>query len=224
MATTKDTIAALVSSGIASAVLLDELGRDYKMVVPIYVISGLAWEPVERYWLRRLHRNIKRRHNAIGDLIDISLPLAPIYRRGYWALAGGEVPSRYAADSMLELPGRNLLLLAAAAIFCQTHGIKELALGTLATTPFRDTKPAFFKAFEEMTDLGFKHKVKILTPLVKLKKGQLIRRGGELPLELTFSCISPKGQEHCGQCYKCGERMRAFEEGGVKDPTEYVRP
>ncbi len=223
MAATKNTVAALISSGMSSLILLDELARDYKQVVPIYVISGLTWEPVERYWLRRFHRQMKRRHNSIGELIDISLPLAPIYRRGYWALEGGEVPSRYASDTLMELPGRNMLLLAASSVFAQTHGVQEIAIGILSTGPLQDSKPEFFKAFEELTAVGFRHKIKILTPLNKLKKVNIVKKGTDLPLDSTFSCIRPRGRKHCGQCYKCGERIRAFEEAKVKDPTEYAK-
>lgn len=222
--TSKDTVAAMVSSGIASLVLLEELAGQYKTVVPIYVVSGLIWEPVERYWLRRFHRQMKRRHNSIGDLIDISLPLTPIYRRGYWALEGGEVPSRFAADTLMELPGRTLLLLTATSVFCQTHGVGELAIGTLAGAPFKDQKPEFLEHFEVLTGLGLKHKVKILTPLIKLKKAAVLRKATDLPLDQTFSCISPKGRKHCGHCYKCGERIRAFEEIKKLDPAGIFKP
>jgi 7-cyano-7-deazaguanine synthase len=42
-----------------------------------------------------------------------------------------------------------------------------------------------------------------------------------LPLELTFSCIRPAGERHCGSCNKCAERRQAFASAGLKDPTDY---
>ena len=42
------------------------------------------------------------------------------------------------------------------------------------------------------------------------EKAEAIRRGKDLPLELTFSCASPTGEIHCGTCTKCAERQRAF--------------
>jgi 7-cyano-7-deazaguanine synthase len=220
-ATAPDTIAALVGGGILSLALLEELGKKYKTVVPIYVVCGFIWEPAERFWLRRVHRQMKKRHNSIGEVIDISLPIKTIYRRGYWATDGGEVPGLYAADSLMELPGRNLALLTVAAIFCQTNGVKEMAIGALATTPFADASQDFFKQFEETTKLGLRKKVRILTPLAQAKRAALIKKADDLPLDLTFSCINPRGHNHCGNCYKCGERRRAFEEAGKTDPTNY---
>jgi 7-cyano-7-deazaguanine synthase in queuosine biosynthesis len=47
--------------------------------------------------------------------------------------------------------------------------------------------------------------------------------GKGLALELTFSCINPKGYEHCGDCNKCTERKKAFFAAGVFDKTRYKR-
>ncbi len=222
MAIAPDTVAVLTSGGIPSLSLLEDLAKKYKTVVPLYVVCGFIWEPAERFWLRRFHRQLKRRHNSIGELIDISLPIKTIYRRGYWATDGGEVPGPYAADSLMELPGRNLTLLTVGSVFCHINGIKELAIGTVATTPFADSTPAFYKHFEELTKMGMRKKVKILTPLGQSKRPNLIKKADDLPLEMTFSCINPRGHDHCGNCYKCGQRSRVFEEAGKKDPTKYA--
>lgn len=223
MATAPDTVATLVGSGIPSMALLEEMGKKYKMVVPIYIVCGFIWEPAERFWLRRFHRQLKRRNNSIGELIDISLPIKTIYRRGYWATDGGEVPGPYAAESLMELPGRNISLLTVGSIFCNVNGIRELAIGTLASCNFPDATQAFYKQFEELTNTGMRKKVKILTPLGQIKRSTIIKKSDDLPIDLTFSCINPKGHNHCGNCYKCGERRRAFDEAGVKDPTNYEK-
>ena len=63
------------------------------------------------------------------------------------------------------------------------------------------------------------------TPLAGLSKADVIRRGRELRLDLTFSCLSPgPDHRHCGRCNKCAERMRGFAAAGVVDPTEYASP
>ena len=64
--------------------------------------------------------------------------------------------------------------------------------------------------------------IKIEAPYRQLSKENVIARGAELPLELTFSCIAPRGTEHCGRCNKCAERRRAFKRAGVKDKTIYA--
>jgi 7-cyano-7-deazaguanine synthase len=45
--------------------------------------------------------------------------------------------------------------------------------------------------------------------------------GRDYPLELTFSCINPKGALHCGRCNKCHERREGFQLIGAVDPTNY---
>ena len=65
--------------------------------------------------------------------------------------------------------------------------------------------------------------VRILRPYAHLHKSDVIRRGRELPLHLTFTCIAPAGELPCGACIKCGERQRGFFEAGIPDPTVYAR-
>ena len=57
----------------------------------------------------------------------------------------------------------------------------------------------------------------------KYKKEEVIMMGRKLPLEFTFSCINPKGYEHCGDCNKCVERKKAFFAVGIFDKTKYKK-
>ncbi len=64
----------------------------------------------------------------------------------------------------------------------------------------------------------------IVTPVITLKKSEIIRRGIELgaPLHLTWSCYQNEDTA-CGVCDSCLLRLRAFAEGGVPDPIPYRR-
>jgi 7-cyano-7-deazaguanine synthase len=42
-----------------------------------------------------------------------------------------------------------------------------------------------------------------------------------LPLHLTFSCINPIEDRHCGNCNKCAERKNGFAAAGIPDLTAY---
>jgi 7-cyano-7-deazaguanine synthase len=63
-----------------------------------------------------------------------------------------------------------------------------------------------------------------VTPVIALKKKEIIRKGIELgaPLHLTWSCYQ-SAEEACGVCDSCLLRLRAFEEAGVADPIPYRR-
>jgi 7-cyano-7-deazaguanine synthase len=57
-----------------------------------------------------------------------------------------------------------------------------------------------------------------------LHKEDVVRRGRDLPLELTLSCAAPTSEgTHCGACNKCRERVEAFRAAGVEDRTRYPR-
>jgi 7-cyano-7-deazaguanine synthase len=65
--------------------------------------------------------------------------------------------------------------------------------------------------------------VRVERPYAGLHKVAVVRRGRDFPLGLSFSCIQPIGERHCGACNKCAERRQAFADAGLADPTEYAR-
>jgi len=52
----------------------------------------------------------------------------------------------------------------------------------------------------------------------------VIALGRGLPLQLSVSCIKPRGIIHCGRCTKCAERVEGFRRAGIPDPTRYAKP
>ena len=57
-------------------------------------------------------------------------------------------------DEAVYLPGRNALLIVKAAVWCQLHGIAELALAPLGTSPFDDASAAFLGDFQTAINRG----------------------------------------------------------------------
>jgi 7-cyano-7-deazaguanine synthase len=213
--------AVLFSGGLDSAVLLAEECR-HARVHPLYVSTGLAWEPAERAVAARLLRapcfDVR-----VGPLVPLEFTVRDLYAPTHWAIQG--VPPAYdTPDEDVYLVGRNIVLLAKAGIYCAQHGVTRLALGPLAGNPFPDARPRFFAAMAEALSLGLDHGIEVATPLRDLHKDDVVRRGVELgvPLELTLSCMNPVGTAHCGACSKCRERRDAFESAGVADKTVYA--
>lgn len=215
------TTGVLLSGGLDSSILLGTLLKEGCRVRPFYVRTQLVWEPEElraaRRWLEALSSP------ALGELVLLDLPLADLYQ-DHWSVTGRNAPDVATPDDAVYLPGRNALLVIKAALWCQLHGIEELALGVLESNPFADATAAFFDHFESALNCGCGSRLRIVRPFARLSKRQVMERGRDLPLDLTFSCIAPMGGLHCGRCNKCAERNAAFRLIDAEDPTEYDVP
>ncbi len=212
-------IGLLFSGGIDSAVLLDELLADDWRVTPIYVRSGFVWEDAELRAIRRFLAALS--HPRLDRLMELELPLADLYG-DHWSISGCDVPDDTTPDEAVYLPGRNPLLLMKPAMWCWQRGIERLALATLSSNPFRDATQDFFSQFERMIHEATGGELEIVRPLEHLSKDRVVELGRHLPLELTFSCLAPVGDAHCGRCNKCAERRLAFDELGLADRTIYA--
>lgn len=199
-------IAVLASGGFDSAALVGWLLRRRYRVTPVYVRQGLRWERAEIHWLRRFLAALRRGGGGLARLRVLDLPMGDLYGT-HWSRKG-RVPGARSADSAVHLPGRNLSLLAKAAILCAMEGIPALALGTLRGNPFPDASPRFRRAFERAAEAASGRRVRILAPFARLSKGAVARIARGLPVRLSFSCLSPRGVRPCGRCNKCAERRR----------------
>ena len=211
---------ALVSGGLDSGALIEALLERGAPVVPVYLQAGLRWESVELIWLRRYLA--RRRHPQLKPLMIRPLSLRALHA-GHWSTTGRSVPSRRSADAAVYLPGRNVWLLTMAATVAAQQRCRAVALGTLQANPFGDATALFFRTMADALSQALSVPLQIIAPLRRMTKAQLIRRFPGLPLHLTFSCINPRGEQHCGRCNKCAERQRAFRAARVPDLTTYAQ-
>jgi 7-cyano-7-deazaguanine synthase len=213
--------AVLVSAGLDSIVLAAAEARR-RRVHPLYISAGLAWEAEERAALDRLLSRPPL-DARLEPAAQLAFTVRDLYPPTHWALRG-EPPGFDTPDEDVYLEGRNVVLLSKAAIYCARHGIGRLAIGPLAGNPFPDATPEFFGAMAHALSLGLAHPIEIAAPFAAMDKSEVVRLGIELgvPLELTLSCMNPRGGLHCGQCSKCRERREAFAAAGVDDPTSYT--
>ena len=214
--------AVLLSGGLDSAVLLAEEAVD-RDVQPVYVSVGLSWEAAERDMLVRLLADTAMKRMVTRPLVALTVDMSDVYAATHWAIQG-RPPGYHTPDADVYLPGRNIVLIGKAAVYCAAVGIGRLVLGTLAGNPFPDATPEFRSALSHALSLGLAHQIEVEAPYAKASKADVIRRGISLgvPLELTMSCMNPRGPRHCGACSKCRERHDAFIEAGLADPTPYV--
>ncbi len=209
----------LTSGGLDSAILCVDLLDSVRRVIPIYVRSGLLWEQAEMASLGRFLEAVQT--EALSSLVVLEEPIADVYGP-HWSTGGASVPGSDSADQAVYLPGRNLLLMVKAAVWCRLRGVDALALGSLGSNPFPDSTAEFFETLESLLNRALGGQLRLVRPFDRLHKTDVLLRGKHLPLHLTFSCIDPKDGLHCGQCNKCAERKKGFHDAGVPDLTAYA--
>jgi 7-cyano-7-deazaguanine synthase len=189
----------------------------------MYVRFGLSWESVEQSHLQSFLKSIAG--EKLADLLQFDLPMREIYQN-HWSTTGTNVPDASTDDAAVYLPGRNILLISKAAVWCALNNVSIIALGSLARNPFADATDSFFESLEKTLSMGLAHDIRIVRPLQKMHKQEVLEAGRHLPLHLSFSCIQPvqlNGEYiHCGRCNKCEERMVAFKQTDFQDQTKYA--
>jgi 7-cyano-7-deazaguanine synthase len=217
------SLAVLVSGGLDSSILLAESVATRAAVHPLYVRFGLAWETAELRTLRRFLEAVAG--PSLRPLTVLEQPVADVYG-SHWSITGRGVPGANTPDEAVYLPGRNVLLLAKAMLWCHVNGVPALALAPLECNPFPDATPTFFAAFAAAVNQAVAGRVRVLQPYLHLGKTAVLQRGRSFPLRWTVSCLRPvesaAGVRHCGRCNKCAERHRGFHDAGLIDPTEYA--
>lgn len=141
------------------------------------------------------------------------------------AVAEADLSSRVVPTSYV--PFRNCHLLSIATSWAEVIGASRIYIGAVAedSSGYPDCRPEFYEAFQRTIDAGTRPEtqIKIVTPVIYLRKAEIVRRGLDLgaPLELTWSCYQSEDKA-CGRCDSCALRLRAFQEAGVADPINYA--
>jgi len=215
----------LVSGGMDSCVTAAIANEENDELAFLHVSYGQRTEQREREAFEALadHYSVKSRlvisleHLArIGgsSLTDHNLPVTTA------DLSAQGIPSSY-------VPFRNAHLLAAAVSWGEVIKASAIYIGAVAedSSGYPDCRPEFYEAFQNVIDTGTKPETQITirTPVIAMRKSEIVRQGIELgaPLHLTWSCYKTS-ELACGNCDSCALRLRAFREAGATDPIPYV--
>ena len=149
--------------------------------------------------------------SALTDA-SIAVPNAP-------ETVGAEIPVTY-------VPFRNAHFLSAAVSWAETIGARTVFIGAVEqdSSGYPDCRPAYYQAFQQVIRVGTREgNIQIATPLIHMRKHEIVRLGVELgaPLHVTWSCYQGETTA-CGMCDSCVLRLRAFAEAGVDDPIPYA--
>lgn len=161
-----------------------------------------------------------RRFGGSALTADIEVPKG----RGENEIATG-IPVTY-------VPARNTIFLSFALAWAEVLGSRDIFIGVNALdySGYPDCRPEYIAAFERMANLATKaavegRPVSIHTPLIHLRKAEIIRLGLELGVDYsaTLSCYDPSADgAACGACDACQLRQRGFAELGLSDPARYA--
>lgn len=220
---TKPLAVVLVSGGMDSCVTAAIAAREYELAF-MHLNYGQKTEKRELAAFKEIADFYKvekrlvvdaRFFNIIGgsSLTDDNIPVSKA------DLSNTTIPSSY-------VPFRNANILSMATSFAETLNAAKIFIGAVEedSSGYPDCRQDFYDAFNKVIAIGTKPEtqIEIITPLIHLKKSEIIKRGAELgaPLQLTWSCYQSE-DEACGECDSCALRLRGFRQAGLDDPITY---
>jgi len=129
------------------------------------------------------------------------------------------------------VPARNTIFLSFALSWADVCEAEAVVIGANALdySGYPDCRPKYFQSIQRVARLGTKRgtersPLKILTPLVRLSKSEIVELGARLgvPFEKTWSCYTG-GRRSCRKCDACLLRAKGFKEAGFSDPLESLQ-
>jgi 7-cyano-7-deazaguanine synthase len=214
----------LLSGGLDSTITLYLAKRNYDCLCLIFEYGQRHKREVESA------KRIARIANCPSQVIRIKLPWKgsslldkkfkiPQLKNSRTQELKNSIPSTY-------VPARNTIFLSFAVSFAEAIGAEVIFIGanSIDYSGYPDCRPEYYHAFKKVVRLGTKagiegNGIKILTPMIKRTKAQIIKLGLRLgaPLELTWSCYRG-GRKPCGMCDSCLLRAKGFKEARIKNP------
>ncbi len=213
----------LVSGGLDSCVTAAIAAQNYELAF-LHLNYGQRTE-------KREHRAFLELADAFGVEKRLDVDVSHLAKIGGSSLTDSslevtdadleskEIPSSY-------VPFRNANILAIAVSWAEVIGAKKLFIGAVSedSSGYPDCRPEFFDAFNQVIATGTKPdtRIEIETPIIHLKKEEIILKGKELqaPMQLSWSCYQSE-EEACGICDSCALRLRGFQRAGLQDPIPY---
>jgi 7-cyano-7-deazaguanine synthase len=215
----------LLSGGMDSVVCAALAARNAETAA-LHVSYGQRTEDRERRAFEQIcerlgiHRRMVVRNEVLGQIGGSALTDSQIeVPEAAEEIGRGKIPVTY-------VPFRNAHFLSAAVSWAEVLEASEIYIGAVEqdSSGYPDCRPAYYRAFNEAIKAGTREgKIEIVTPLIALRKVEIVKLGLELgaPFELSWSCYS-REDAACGICESCVLRLRAFAEAGAQDPIPYA--
>lgn len=140
-----------------------------------------------------------------------------------------EVPEGHYSEGSMKatiVPNRNAIMLSIAYGYAISIGAQKIYCGAHAGDHaiYPDCRTEFFTALGEAFQIGndWNKRIPLETPFITNSKAEIVLFGQSfgVPFAKTWSCYKG-GEVHCGKCGTCVERLEAFANAGIPDPTVY---
>jgi 7-cyano-7-deazaguanine synthase len=220
-----DKAIVLVSGGMDSLICASIAVKEFKEVSFLHMNYGQKTSIRER-----------KSFDAIADHYEIPMARRKVIDMTFLQQIGGSsltdesiTVKRYQGDSTAipdsYVPFRNSIILSLAVSWAEAIGATWLYIGAnYEDSPgYPDCRPSYYDAFGQVIKVGTKAgDIQILTPVISMKKKEIVLKGKELqvPFALSWSCYK-SSDKACGICDSCALRLRGFKEAGIADPIEY---
>lgn len=123
------------------------------------------------------------------------------------------------------VPYRNTVMLSLALSYSEVIGASNIIIGAVQDDElgYPDCRESYFAAFQQMAKFGGANsQVRIETPLIHLKKTEIVNKLFQLnaPIQFSWSCYQSTDLS-CGVCDSCRLRLAAFKSVQKVDPIKY---
>jgi len=213
----------ILSGGMDSTTATFIAKKEGYEIIPLHFNYGQRTERKELESFNKIcdYLNLKNRY-----IIDI-----PFFKQiGASALVDEniEVPTEGIKPGIpiTYVPFRNGIFLSIAAAVAEKEGAEAIFIGVVEedSSGYPDCREDFIKKMQQTINSGTKPetKIEIKTPLIHLKKEDIVKKAIEVgvPLELTWSCYKEE-DEACGVCDSCRLRLKGFKKAGIEDKIPY---
>lgn len=214
----------IISGGMDSALSTKIAQKEGYELIAVHFNYGQITEQKELECYRKIVKNLE-----IKDSYEI--PLDFFKQIGATALIDKslDIPTGGVEDGVpiTYVPFRNGIFISIATAIAEKHEAEALFIGVVEedSSGYPDCREGYISAMESAINLGTKDEtiLEIKTPLVAMKKSEIVKKSLELgvPLVDTWSCY--KNEDFaCGLCDSCRLRLKGFADANNHDPIAYI--